>query len=125
MKNNLILRLVDSSSKECEVTGRMMGGNDVYEIPVTKLKLGFVDWPQNGRPDHSINILAIGENSVKLSVRSVSGSWNEYTLQLGEKASSSYCFGEWSYGYTVTLVEVDENKKKGFIQRKGNSQRRR
>ena len=83
MKNNLILKLVDSSEKECEVTGRMMGGDDVYEIPVSNLKLGLLKWPQGGNPDHSINIIAVGDDFVKLSVRNVAGTWEEYTLHFG------------------------------------------
>ena len=114
MKNNLILKLVDSSSKENEVTGEMMGGSDVYEIPVSKLKPGLLKWPQEGDPDHSINIIAVGEDFVKLSVRNVAGTWDEYTLHVGEKASSGYMFGEWSYSYKVTLEEAPKEKMKGF-----------
>lgn len=114
MKNNLILKLVDSSEKECEVTGRMMGGDDVYEIPVSNLKLGLLKWPQGGNPDHSINIIAVGDDFVKLSVRNVAGTWEEYTLHVGEKASSGYMFGEWSYSYRVTLEEVSDEKIQSF-----------
>lgn len=114
MKDNLILKLVDSSSKECEVTGRMMGGTDVYEIPVSQLKPGLLKWPQNDEPDHSINIIAVGEDFVKLSVRNMAGTWEEYTLHFGETASSGYMFGEWSYSYRVTLEEATEEKIKSF-----------
>lgn len=114
MKDNLILKLVDSSSKECEVTGRMMGGDDVYEIPVSQLKPGLLKWPQGGDPDHSINIIAVGKDFVKLSVRNVSGTWEEYTLHLGETAASGYMFGEWSYSYRVTLEGADDEKIKSF-----------
>ena len=105
MKNNLILRLIDSSSKECEVTGRMMGGDDVYEMPVSKLKPGWVQWPQTRHPDHSVTILTIGDDFVEFTVRDVAGSVNgPYTIHVGEKKSSRYEFGEWAYGYTVTLI---------------------
>ena len=115
MKNNVILKLVDSSSKECEVTGRMMGGDDVYEIPVSLLVPGFVKWPQKGNPDHSIVVDAIGEDFVQIKVRDVAGTYNPYTLRLGERATSRYEFGEWGYGYTVTLEEVSEEKMKSLV----------
>ena len=114
MKDNLILKLVDSSEKECEVTGRLMGGKDEYEIPVSVLKPGVLKWPQGGDPDHSINIIAVGEDFVKLSVRNVAGTWEEYTLHVGEKASSGYMFGEWSYSYRVTIEEATDEKMKSF-----------
>jgi len=105
MKNNLILRLVDSSSKECEVTGRMMGGDDVYEIPISGLKLGSVNWPQRGDPDHTVHVLSVGKDVVKVDVRTVSGHLDgPFELHVGDKKSSYYCFGEWSYGYTVSLI---------------------
>lgn len=116
MKDNVILKLVDSSEKECEVTGRMMGGDDVYEIPVSQLipGNGLLKWPQQGEPDHSIIIKEVGDDYVLLTVRTVSGTWYEYTLHIGEKASSGYCFGEWSYGYVISLEEAPEEKMKGF-----------
>lgn len=115
MKNNVILKLVDSSSKECEVTGRMMGGDDTYEIPVSLLEVGLVKWPQKGKPDHVVVVKEIGEDSIEIAVRSVSGTYEPYTLRLGEKAASGYAFGEWCYGYTVTLEEVSEEKMKSLV----------
>ena len=105
MNETLILRLVDSSSKECEVTGDLMGGDDVYEIPVSKLKPGWLEWPQKRLPDHSITIVSIGDGFVELTIRDVSGSVNgPYTLHVGEEKHSRYEFGEWGYGYTVSLI---------------------
>lgn len=105
MNETLILRLVDSSSKECEVTGDLMGGDDVYEIPVSKLKPGWVKWPQEGHPDHSVTIVSIGNDFVELTIRDVSGSIDgPYTLHVGEEKTSRYEFGEWGYGYTVSLI---------------------
>ena len=37
-----MLKFVDSTYKECEVTGRDMGGDDVYYMPLSSLKLGRV-----------------------------------------------------------------------------------
>jgi hypothetical protein len=115
MKNNVILKLVDSSSKECEVTGRMMGGDYTYEIPVSLLVVGLVKWPQKGEPDHAVVVKGIGEDSIEIAVRNVAGTYEPYTLRLGEKAALGYAFGEWSYGYTVTLEEVSEEKMKSLV----------
>ena len=106
MKNNLILKLVDSSSKECEVTGRMMGGDYTYEIPVSLLVVGRVEWPQERKPDHVVVVKEIGEDFIEIDVRNVAGTYEPYTLRLGEKATLRYEYGEWGYGYVVTLEEV-------------------
>ena len=106
MKNNVILKLVDSSSKECEVTGRMMGGDYTYEIPISLLVVGPVKWPQKREPDHIVVVKEIREDSIEIAVRNVAGTYEPYTLRLGEKAASGYEFGEWCYSYSVTLEEV-------------------
>lgn len=110
MNENLVLKLVDSSSKENEVTGDMMGGDYVYEIPVAGLRIGFVKWPQSRQPDHSVQVVGIGKNVIKVIVHTASRNQEgPYEIHLGEKASSHYCFGEWSYGYTVSLEESSQN----------------
>ncbi|MBE6196288.1 MAG: hypothetical protein E7137_04245 [Rikenellaceae bacterium] len=111
MADNRILKLVDSSYKECEVTGRDMGGDDLYEIPVANLKLGYIDWAQSKRPNHNVNVIEIGEDYITLSITNVSRSVNgPYTLRVGEKKSYSYYFGEWSYGYTISVEEGDKER---------------
>ena len=42
MSKILMLKFVDGTSKECEVTGREMGGDDVYYMPLSSLELGRV-----------------------------------------------------------------------------------
>ena len=107
----IILRLIDSCSKECEVTGEQLGGDYYYEIPLSMVHPGNVLWPKLRTPDHSVTIESVGSKSVTFKVRDVSGSVDgPYTIQVGEEKRSWYCFGEWSYGYEVTLVEADEKK---------------
>ena len=109
MADNRILKLVDSSYKECEVTGRDMGGDDIYEIPIANLQPGYIVWPQRGEPGHSVKVINVGDDYITLSVTGVSRSVNgPYTLRVGESKSSSYYFGEWSYGFTISVEERDE-----------------
>ena len=102
MADNRILKFIDSSYKECEVTGRDMGGDYEYEIPVESLALGSVKWPQNRIPDHGVYIIEIADDCIKVEVFNVSHRCSEhFTLYRGEKKRRSYMFGEWSYGYTI------------------------
>ena len=104
MNDNRILRLIDSSYKVCEVTGRDMGGDYTFEIPVADLALGYVEWTSDFRPDHGVNIVEIAEKYIKLEVIYVSRqSRDSYTLYVGDKKSANYMFGEWSYGYTISV----------------------
>lgn len=104
---NIFLQLIDSSYKVNEVTGKDMGGDYVYNIPVSNLRVGeMVCWPQNRIPDHSVNILEIGEDYVTVDVRCVSGRRNSSVrLHPGEEIRESYMFGEWSYGYKLSLIK--------------------
>ena len=117
MADNRILKLVDSSYKDCEVTGRDMGGDDIYEIPIANLQPGYIGWPQSGRPNHGVEVITVGEDYITLSITNVARSTKNgpYTLRVGEKKSYSYYFGEWSYGYTVSVEEGDEERLKKLL----------
>lgn len=111
MPNNLILKLKDSSFKECEVTGRELGGDEYYEIPLAVLKPGLLEWPRNLKsPLHSIEIMEVGEDYVTLQWRNVPGTGTTCTLRLGYVESTGYCYGEWAYSCRVYLEEADEDK---------------
>ena len=102
MEDNRILKFVDSSYKECEVTGRDMGGDDCYEMPVKDLKIGRVNWPNEKRyTNHSVYITEITEETVAVEVYHVSRNSTKLVLRRGDKKTYSYMFGEWSYGYTL------------------------
>lgn len=108
MKNNLILKMVDGSYKECEVTGRDMGGMEEYEIPFHELKPGFVRWPQAGIPNHSVEIGEVGEDFVVARIYHVAGQSEPWaTIHAGESVSTDYWFGEWSYSCTLTLCSKE------------------
>ena len=116
MNNNIILRLIDSSQKECEVTGREMGGENIFETPVSNLTTGTVRWPQKQEPNHSIHINKICSDYIVLSVRSVSGAMsNPITLHPGEIYKYGwYSFGEWSFSYEVSLSELTADQLKYY-----------
>ena len=44
MAKILTLEFVDGSSKECEVTGREMGDESVYYVPLSSLKPGIINF---------------------------------------------------------------------------------
>lgn len=111
MADNRILKLVDSSYKECEVTGRDMGGDNIYEIPIANLQPGYIFWPQRGKPRHGVNVIEVGDDFITLSVTDVANSTNgPYMLRVGDKKSYSYYFGEWSYGYTISVENGNEER---------------
>lgn len=104
MESKLILEMVDASYKECEVTGRDLGGKNLYEIPLSSLKAGFVNWAQDKTPDHSIEIKEIGEDFVVARIYNVASHPNSWkTIRAGESISIDYEFGEWSYSCTLKL----------------------
>ena len=106
MAEELVLRFVDSSYKECEVTGRDMGGDDTFEKPLSTLKRGCVEWGGRFDPNHSVCIQSVDDDSVEVSVTTVSRNvLGPKRLGVGETWRYSYMFGEWSYGFTLTLIE--------------------
>lgn len=116
MKKDYLLRFEDYSYKECEVTGRDMGGTEVYEILLSMLKPGAVEWPLNGStPNHSIVVEAVGEDNVSLAVTNVAGTCSHPTLHAGETYSDSYMYGEWSYSCHLSLTEADEAAITAFL----------
>lgn len=105
MERTLSLKFVDGSSKECEVTGREMGGSNVYIKPLSSLKKGRIDWGDNRHADHSVHVLEKGEDYVVVKVKNFIGHevGGPYELYAGVKKGCSYMFGEWSYSFYVSL----------------------
>lgn len=108
MAKVLTLKFVDGSYKECEVTGRSMGGQNVYCRPLSSLKKGCIGWESGPTPDHNVYVLEVGEDYVVVEVKG----WGRekigpYTLYEGTEKGYSYMFGEWSYNFSVSLVRMD------------------
>lgn len=116
MNDKLILRLIESSHKECEVTGRDMGGESCYETPFSNITTGMVRWPQKSTPDHIVNINEIGKDHIVLTVRTIPGTVSHpITLRSGDTYDYGwYSFGEWSYSYKVSLSELTAEQLKYY-----------
>ena len=118
MEKDYLLVLNDYSSKECEVTGEELGGDYYYEILLSMLKPGLVEWPNSSRrPEHAIEVKKVGKDYVSIVVYDVARSQHSVTLHPGESYSDGYCFGEWSYFCRVSLVEVDSDAVKSHSHR--------
>lgn len=107
MSKILMLKFVDGTSKECEVTGREMGGDDVYYMPFSSLELGRVPWNNNDTyMNHYVEVCELGADFVVVEVYNWRGNkmGAPYKLYAGDKKGGSYYFGEWSYSYSVSLV---------------------
>lgn len=111
MAKVLTLKFIDGSWKENEVTGKDMGGEDLFFIPLSKLSLGRIKWDVDKYIylHHFIDVLEVGDNYVELSVTSWQGTdWGTYKLYNGDKKRCSYYFGEWNYYFVVELLMKDE-----------------
>lgn len=88
-----------------------MGGDDHYEIPLSELKPGTVKWPSSTQPRHSVHVVCVGRDFVAVNVTSISRNiQGPKRLYAGEKWRSSYMFGEWSYGYALSLEWVESER---------------
>ncbi len=108
--NEYELVLEEESSKECEVTGRDMGGTDVFTCDVSALiKTKSPQWhPQNcrdsygGYQSYTFYFLSAGDEAVHLYTDKHYR--QDITLKLGEQWSSGwYSFGSWDYCVRLKL----------------------
>ena len=110
--NEYELVLEDSSSKECEVTGREMGGTEEHTCPISKLIANEqVRWSGDYGGYSAIRVTFLGadEDGVHLNI------YNGYealcTLKIGERWSSGwYSFGTWDYHVALFLREISLDK---------------
>jgi hypothetical protein len=112
MARSLMLKFVDGSSKECEVTGRNMGGTTTYYKPLWALKKGEVDWASKSSPDHTVIVKELDNDKVVVDVKNNRGNLcgGPYKLYVGNESSYSYMFGEWSYFFRLTLEWGDDKE---------------
>lgn len=108
MEKTLMLKFIDGTYKECEVTGRDMGGEDVYYMPLSSLKLGIVNWDTDKGfyINHNVEVCELGEDFVVVDVTNWRGTklGGPYKLYVGDEGRGNYWFGEWEYHYSVSLV---------------------
>lgn len=103
--NEYELVLEASSEKECEVTGRDMGGTDVYTCPVSRL---IANEPARWSGDYggyaAIRVTFLSADDEGLHLRLYNGYDFLHTLKLGERWSSGwYSFGTWNYHVALYL----------------------
>ena len=111
--NDYELVLKEESSKECEVTGRDMGGIDVFTCPVANLISNqSPKWqPQNcrdsygGYQSYTFYFLSADDEAVHLYTDKHYRV--DITLKPGDTWSSGwYCFGTWSYCVKLELRKI-------------------
>ena len=106
-----------TSQKECEVTGRDMGGTDVYTCPVGKLKENEpVPWePSYGGYDTiKVTFLHTDDEAVHLNI------YNSYHIEKALKPddqweSGWWSFGSWDYHVRIKLREREDAGKPFFV----------
>ena len=111
MAKVLTLKFIDCSSKENEVTGEDMGGEDVFYIPLKKLSRGRIKWdtPHYIYMHHFVNVVEVGDDYVELDIINWRGGTNgSYKLYNGDNKGYNYYFGEWNYYFSVELLMWDE-----------------
>lgn len=105
---NYELVLEASDRKECEVTGRDMGGTEEYTCPVCKLKENEpVPWEPSYGGYEAINVsfLRTDDEAVYLNIHSFYHS--EKALKPGEDWESGWwSFGTWDYHVRITLRKI-------------------
>lgn len=116
--NDYELVLEEDSSKECEVTGREMGGIDVFTCPVSDLienkspqwhsKSG--SYSYGGYQSYTFYFLSADNEAVNL----YTDKHYRQDIKLlpdGEKWSSGwYSFGEWSYCVRLYVRKIKTNE---------------
>lgn len=111
-----VLVLICSSDKECEVTGKSMGGDYRFECPVSQLRPGsYIHWTACSymdMPESSVICESVEDDKVVLTQYNYSDQSsrhypNKVVLTPGgeEWSSGWYCWGSWSYCHTLRLEE--------------------
>ena len=101
-----MFEFIDRSSKTCEVTGREMGDEETFRIPFSSLKPGPLGFDTTTHLNHHITIKEVGKDNVVVDVHDWRGNHQggPYTLHVGDSKRYNYYFGEWSYGFSVSLI---------------------
>ena len=110
------LVLVEDSSKECEVTGRDMGGIDRFSCPVADLvEKQSPKWtPENCRDTYggyqSYTFYFLGADDEAVHLYTDKHYRVNIDLKPGEEWSNGwYSFGTWDYCVTLKLRKKEQN----------------
>ncbi len=108
--NEYELVLEDTSSKECEVTGRETGATEINTCPVSALLgNGQPHWSGSYGGYGSVRVSFISADDEGLHLNIYNGYDFPYTLKLGETWSSGwYSFGSWDYLVKLYIRKIGE-----------------
>ena len=111
MAQEIMLKFIDGSSSECEVTGRTKGDQQEFYIPLSSLRCGSLELEGRYEENHYVNVIEVGEDYAVVEVSHHWGGTKDgpYKVRLGEKpVSCSYYFGEWNYYYSLSIQCEDK-----------------
>ena len=123
--NEYELVLKERSSKECEVTGRDMGGTDIFTCPISKLQKGLSPkWtPESGYGDYggyqSYQFTFKGTDDESVHVSVYKHYHIDVVLKPGEEWSDGwYEFGSWSYCVSLSVRKIEQKQEQKHKQNK-------
>lgn len=107
--NEYELVLEDSSSKECEVTGREMGGTEINTCPLsTLIQNASPSWSKGYGGYGSVGVTFLGADDEGVHLKIHNGYDSLQTLKPGDSWSSGwYDFGTWSYHVEIYLRKIE------------------
>ena len=114
--NDYELVLKASDSKECEVTGRDMGGDSEHVCPIGKMeKDQWVEWtPEYGGFD-TVKVTFLGTDGESVLLNIYKSYNRRVALKPGEEWKDNWCSGEWSYHVKIWLREKEDAGKPFFV----------
>lgn len=114
---NYQLLLTDTDSKECEVTGRDMGGTATHQCPVSAMKENEqVVWKPRYGGYEAVTVTFLGTDDETIHLRLHSGfDFNKDLKPDEEWESGWYSFGTWSHYVKIKLQKIEEDDQKPFF----------
>ena len=110
--NDYELVLEATDSKECEVTGRSMGGSNTHVCPISEMKENeLVRWePSYGGYDAvKVTFLSSDDTAIYLDIDN--GYSSKRSLKPNEEWRSGwYSFGSWDYHVTLKLRKKQDRR---------------
>lgn len=102
------LVLEESDSKECEVTGRDMGGTQTHVCPVAKMKKNSnVMWEPAYGGYHAVKVTFLDTDDEAVHLHIYNGYDIDKYLKPGEEWNSGwYSFGSWNYYVAIRLKKT-------------------
>ena len=114
---NYELVLLATDHKECEVTGRDMGGTTTHVCPISKMvENKQVTWEPDYSGYQSVGVTFLGADDEVVRFRIYNGYNSNHDFKPGDEWSSGwYDFGSWSYHVKLKLQKIKEEDSKPFF----------